>query len=296
MKQAADPASLAHYAVLGNPVAHSRSPRIHALFAEQTGQPITYGRELVGLDDFETAIEAFASQGMAGANITVPFKTRAFELAQTRRALLTRRALRAESVNTIAFDHGQWRADNTDGLGLVADLQVRHGVALRGAAVLILGAGGAAQGVIEPLLAAGVKRLIIANRTAKRAQEVARRFGIEAFAWDELVAAPATQAIVNATSGGLEPEGVTMPRGFVESGLGRAVICYDMMYSPKPTAWLEAASGAGCAKCIDGLGMLVEQAAAAFAFWRGVLPATEPVYQQLRKDLAAQAALAPAAR
>jgi shikimate dehydrogenase len=294
MEQAAGPASLAHYAVLGNPVAHSRSPRIHALFAEQAGQPLTYGRELIGLDDFEIALEALARQGLAGANITVPFKTQAFALVQKRRALLTRRALRAESVNTIAFDHGQWRADNTDGLGLVADLQVRHGVALRGAAVLILGAGGAAQGVIEPLLAAGVGRLMVANRTQERAQEVARRFGVGALAWDQLATVGATDVIINATSGGLGPQGMAMPEGFAKSGLGRATMCYDMMYSPKPTAWLEAASQAGCAKCIDGLGMLVEQAAAAFAFWRGVLPATEPVYQQLRKDLAEQAAIAPA--
>jgi len=269
------------YAVVGNPIAHSRSPAIHARFAAQTGQDLRYDALLAPLDGFEQVVRDFAAAGGRGLNVTVPFKERAFALADRRSS----RAEAAGAANTLVFEPGGVLADNTDGVGLVRDLTVRHGLALAGAPVLLLGAGGAARGVIEPLLAAGVRELRIVNRTAARAQALAQRFadprligtGVEALA----DAAVPGMVLINATSAGLAGEVLPVPTAvFAAAGFA-----YDMVYGAQPTAFLRAAAAAGCPAQADGLGMLVEQAAESFRLWRGVMPDTEPVYRALRESI-----------
>jgi shikimate dehydrogenase len=273
------------YAVVGNPVAHSRSPAIHAAFADQTNQVLTYERVLIGLDAFEQDLETLPAQGFAGINVTVPFKTQAYAYFAERGWMLTARAHAARAANTLSFDSGGWRADNTDGLGLVADLRHRQSVRLTGSKVLVLGAGGAAQGVIGALLEAGVHCVTVANRTAAKAHALAKQFPISALDWQSLDESLDCDLIINATSAGLgETGGLALPSGFMAT-MGRAKTCYDMVYGPKPSAWLQQARAAGCVQCIDGLGMLVEQAAYAFAFWRGVLPHTEAVFHAIRREL-----------
>jgi len=276
----------ARYAVIGNPIAHSRSPEIHAAFAAQTGQAIEYGRLLAPVDRFEAAVDAFRADGGLGLNVTLPFKPEAFAYARRR----TPRAEIAGAVNTLAFDGDDVLGDNTDGPGLVADVQGRVGLALKGARVLLLGAGGATRGVVRPLLDAGVARLAIANRTAARA--IALR--------DELAARlhPADaarlsaggladvdggfEAIVNATAAGLAGESPALPPGAWRG----ATLALDMVYGSKPTAFMQAARAAGVPRVEDGLGMLVGQAAESFALWRGVRPDAAPVYAALRARLA----------
>jgi shikimate dehydrogenase len=272
--------------VIGNPIAHSRSPEIHAAFAAQTGQAIEYGRLLAPVDRFEAAVDAFRADGGLGLNVTLPFKPEAFAYARRR----TPRAEIAGAVNTLAFDGDDVLGDNTDGPGLVADVQGRVGLALKGARVLLLGAGGATRGVVRPLLDAGVARLAIANRTAARA--IALR--------DELAARlhPADaarlsaggladvdggfEAIVNATAAGLAGESPALPPGAWRG----ATLALDMVYGSKPTAFMQAARAAGVPRVEDGLGMLVGQAAESFALWRGVRPDAAPVYAALRARLA----------
>jgi shikimate dehydrogenase len=269
------------YAVVGNPIAHSRSPAIHARFAAQTGQDLHYEALLAPLDGFEAVVRAFAAAGGRGLNVTVPFKERAFALADRH----SPRAQAAGAANTLIFATGEVVADNTDGVGLVRDLTARHGLALADAPVLLLGAGGAASGVIEPLLAAGVRELRIVNRTAARAQALAGRFadprlsggGFETLA-DAV--APGT-VLINATSAGLAGEAPPVPAAVFEA----ARFAYDMVYGAQPTAFLRAAVAAGCPALADGLGMLVEQAAESFRLWRGVMPDTEPVYRALRESI-----------
>lgn len=271
----------ARYAVIGNPIAHSRSPEIHAAFAAQTGQAIEYGRLLAPVDGFAAAVDAFRAEGGLGLNVTLPFKPEAFAYARRR----TPRAEIAGAVNTLAFDGDDVLGDNTDGPGLVADVQGRVGLALEGARVLLLGAGGATRGVVRPLLDAGVARLAIANRTASRA--IALR--------DELAARlhPADaarlsaggladvdggfDAIVNATAAGLAGESPALPPGAWRG----AALALDMVYGAKPTVFMQAARAAGVPRVEDGLGMLVGQAAESFALWRGVQPDTGPVHRAL---------------
>lgn len=275
------------YAVIGNPVAHSRSPAIHARFARQTGEDLVYERLPAPLDGFASTVRAFRDSGGRGLNVTVPFKVEAFELCGRRSA----RALAAGAVNTLAFDGDEVHGDNTDGVGLVRDLTERLGAELAGARLLLLGAGGAARGVLAPLLDSGVAQLTIANRTAARAVELA------ALAEDPRVlgcgfdALPAqAQAggrfdlVVNATSTGLG-DGAPAVDERVYDG---ARLGYDMVYGARPTAFMRALAERGIAVS-DGLGMLVEQAAESFFIWRGVRPRTSDVYRELRDEIASGA-------
>ena len=258
------------YAVFGNPVAHSRSPAIHTAFAAETGQDIIYERILAPIDGFAEAVEAFRREGGRGANITLPFKREAWSLATTCSA----RAASAEAVNTLRFEpDGTVFGDNTDGVGLVRDIEVNLGQPLAGARVLMLGAGGAAAGVVLPLLDAGVRLLHVANRTAARAEALAARHAGAPVTGGALEAIEGEfEIIVNATSASLGSEAPSTGRSrLVPGGL-----CYDMMYSVEPTAFLAAAARDG-ARIADGIGMLVEQAAESFWLWRGVRPSTAGV-------------------
>ena len=259
------------YAVIGNPIAHSLSPRIHALFARATGQDIEYGRIEAALDGFAAAVARWRAEGGRGLNVTLPFKQQAFELC-TR---VSDRARAAGVVNTLDLDKGF--GDNTDGVGLVQDLAVNLGVALKGKNALLMGAGGAAQGVVGALLETGLARLVIANRTLERAQALAGRFGGVAARGYAALAGERFDLVVNATSAGLQGEGPALPAGI----LGRHTLAYDMVYA-RDTPFLVAARRAG-AVASDGLGMLVEQAAESFFLWRGVRPATRPVLEELRR-------------
>jgi shikimate dehydrogenase len=259
------------YAVFGHPIAHSKSPLIHAAFARQTGQDMRYDAILAPLDGFAASVAAFIAAGGRGANVTVPFKEEAFRLA----GRLSPRAQRAGAVNTLVFDNGIL-GDNTDGAGLVADLTRNLHCALTGKRILLLGAGGAARGVIEPLLEQQPAALVIANRTVRRAQELAALFGhgIRACGFDE--AATPFDLIINATAASLAGELPPLsPQIFTPDTLA-----YDMMYG-RDTPFLSFARGHGAATA-DGLGMLVEQAAEAFYVWRGVRPDTAPVIASLR--------------
>ncbi len=259
------------YAVFGHPIAHSKSPLIHAAFARQTGQDMRYDAILAPLDGFAASVAAFIAAGGRGANVTVPFKEEAFRLA----GRLSPRAQRAGAVNTLVFDNGIL-GDNTDGAGLVADLTHNLHCALTGKRILLLGAGGAARGVIEPLLEQQPAALVIANRTVSRAQELAALFGhgIRACGFDE--ASTPFDLIINATAASLAGELPPLsPQIFTANTLA-----YDMMYG-RDTPFLTFARAHGAATA-DGLGMLVEQAAEAFYVWRGVRPDTGPVIASLR--------------
>ncbi len=259
------------YAVFGHPIAHSKSPQIHTAFARQTGQDMNYEAILSPLDGFTASVTAFIAAGGRGANVTVPFKEEAYRLA-TR---LTPRAARAGAVNTLVFDNGIL-GDNTDGAGLVADLTRNLHCALAGKRILLLGAGGAARGVIEPLLDQQPAALMIANRTVGRAQELAELFGrgVRACGFDGIDAP--CDVVINATAASLAGELPPLsPRIFTAGTLA-----YDMMYG-RDTPFLAFARSHGAATA-DGLGMLVEQAAEAFWLWRGVRPDTAPVIASLR--------------
>jgi shikimate dehydrogenase len=268
------------YGVFGNPIAHSKSPQIHRLFAEQTGQTLSYEPLLAPLDAFPGFAQAFFEDGL-GANVTVPFKEQAFRLADQ----LTERARRAGAVNTLKnLGDGTLLGDNTDGIGLVRDLLDNAGVALESKRVLLLGAGGAVRGVLEPLLAQRPDALVIANRTLSKAEQLAGEFAelgsISASAFDQLHGP--FDVIINGTSASLGGELPPIANSLIRSG---TTFCYDMMYSAEPTPFCRWAANLG-AQTRDGLGMLVEQASAAFELWRGVRPASAPVLAQLRRQLA----------
>jgi shikimate dehydrogenase len=259
------------YAVFGHPIAHSKSPQIHAAFARQTGQDMTYEAILAPLDGFADGVTAFIAAGGRGANVTVPFKEQAFRLADR----LSPRAQRAGAVNTLVFDGGIL-GDNTDGAGLVADLTRNLNRALAGQRILLLGAGGAARGVIEPLLEQHPAALVIANRTVSRAQDLADLFGhgIRACGFDD--AGGPFDVVINATAASLTGELPALPSAVFTAN----TLAYDMMYG-RDTPFLSFARRHGAATA-DGLGMLVEQAAEAFCVWRGVRPDTAPVIASLR--------------
>jgi shikimate dehydrogenase len=260
------------YVVIGNPVGHSMSPWIHAEFARATGQEIEYGRLEPPPDGFDAAVDAFRAAGGRGANVTLPFKEAAFRYC----AKLSPRAEAAEAVNTLVLDRGAVFGDNTDGVGLVRDLQVNLDCALQGRRVLLLGAGGAAQGVVQPLLEAGVARLVVVNRTAPRARALAARFpGVRGGGY-ELLAEGAYDLIVNATAASLAGALPPVPASVFAPG----ALAYDMVYGQQ-TPFLEFAR-ARHARISDGTGMLVEQAAESFLIWRGVRPPTEAVLRALR--------------
>jgi shikimate dehydrogenase len=260
------------YAVFGHPIAHSKSPLIHAAFARQTGQDMTYEAILAPLDGFADSVAAFMASGGRGANVTVPFKETAFKLSRH----LSPRAERAGAVNTLSFNADGILGDNTDGAGLVADLNRNLHRTLDAKRILLLGAGGAARGVIEPLLDQHPAALVIANRTVSRAQELAGLFGrcVSACTFEEADAP--FDLVINATAASLAGELPPLsPRVFNQDTLA-----YDMMYG-RDTPFLDFARMHGAATA-DGLGMLVEQAAEAFYLWRGVRPDTAPVISSLR--------------
>lgn len=272
------------YAVMGNPIAHSKSPAIHALFAEQTDQRIEYSAILVDAGGFPQAVGNFSASGGKGLNVTVPFKQEAWALVDSRSA----RAERAGAVNTIKIEHnGMLYGDNTDGVGLVNDLTSNHNRAVAGRSVLIIGAGGAARGVIGPLLGQGPSRLVIANRTADRAVELAQQFGdlgpIEGCGFPAL-ADRSFDIVINATSASLSGAVPDISPHILRPD----TFCYDMMYAAQPTAFMLWCREHAARDVADGLGMLVEQAAESFLIWRGVRPRTGPVIEALRQRLAAE--------
>lgn len=258
------------YAVVGNPVAHSRSPWIHAEFARATGQDLEYGRIEAPLDGFERAVDEFRAAGGKGLNVTLPFKEAAFRYAR----VLSERARAARAVNTLVF-RDEVFGDNTDGAGLIADLKNNLGFSLKGKAVLLMGAGGAAQGVVQALLDTGIGRLVIANRTVSRGETLAARFGVSASSYEAL-RGQGFDVVINATSAGLLNEALPLP----DSVFGPGALAYDMVYG-RDTPFLAQARAAGARGC-DGLGMLVEQAAESFFLWRGVRPDTRSVLERLR--------------
>jgi shikimate dehydrogenase len=276
---------LDHYAVMGNPVAHSKSPLIHRLFAEQTGQPMQYDALLVPEDGFAQAIALFFIRGGKGLNVTVPFKQEAWEIADE----LSERARLAGAVNTLMMDQqGSLFGDNTDGVGLIRDLTENLAIDIAGKNLLLLGAGGAARGVLAPLLEQRPALLHIANRTAERAIELAASFAeLGTLSASGLGDIPAVRfdLVINATAAGLHGEVPALPAGTI----GADTWCYDMVYGNEPTAFMRYAQQCGSRHSFDGLGMLVEQAAESFRLWRGVAPRTAPLIQALREDNAALA-------
>jgi shikimate dehydrogenase len=270
-----------HYVVFGNPIAHSKSPLIHRLFAEQTGQALDYQTALAPLDDFTAFARQFFVSGL-GANVTVPFKEEAYRLADQ----LTERGRRAGAVNTLARQaDGSLLGDNTDGAGLVRDLKVNHGVTIKDKRMLLLGAGGAVRGALEPLLAEEPYVLVIANRTVEKAERLAQEFADigpvlpAGYDWLE----EPVDIIINATSASLSGEVPPIAPSLIQPG---ETFCYDMMYAKEPTAFCRWAAEHEAGRAVDGLGMLVEQAAEAFFLWRGVRPDSAPVLAELRRLMA----------
>ncbi|MBL8326594.1 MAG: shikimate dehydrogenase [Rubrivivax sp.] len=280
-----DPSLVPRYAVLGNPVAHSRSPFIHEAFAQQCGLPMRYERVLSPLDAFEATVRRFAAEGGRGANITMPFKFQVPALA----ARCSARAVLAGAANVLRFDADGWSADNTDGIGLVRDIQQGAGVALAGRRVLLLGAGGAGAGALGPLVQARPARVVVANRSFDKAKDLVARHA--AWAGQHGVSLQAADLglegtfdiVVNATSSSVQGAGVPVPARLLAPG----ALALDMMYGAAALPFLRWAQAAG-ATARDGLGMLVEQAAEAFFIFRGVMPAAAPVLAALRAQLDAE--------
>ena len=276
------------YAVIGNPIAHSKSPLIHKMFAEQTGQDISYEAILAPLDGFATTIERLRNEGYKGCNVTVPFKFEAFQLATE----LTERAKAAQAVNMLKFNGDAILGDNTDGAGLVQDIEHNLGISLHGKRVLLMGAGGAAYGVAQPLMHAGVF-LLLQNRTEQKAKslfetlnqslpknslrETINRAESKVSLYSKINDGQPFKVVVNATSSGLSDEMPDIPKTIFAPG----ALAYDMMYG-RETPFMKFAREHGAAVVSDGLGMLIEQAAESFFLWRGVRPETAPVIAALR--------------
>jgi shikimate dehydrogenase len=276
------------YAVIGNPVTHSRSPRIHAMFGEQTGIALEYGLLPAPLDGFETTVRGFFAGGGRGLNVTVPFKQEAWSLASPR---LSERARLAGAVNTLWMRDGALHGCNTDGVGLVADLR-RLGADLTGARVLLAGAGGAARGVLQPLAQAGCARIHIVNRTAERAHTLAAEWlratgaaspAVSAGGLGDAAKGGPWDVVINATASSLSDAAPDLPAGLYAEG----ALAYDMMYGAQATPFMRQAHADGAAATADGLGMLVGQAAESFFIWHGRRPDAEPVLAALRRELAA---------
>ena len=284
------------YVIAGNPVAHSQSPFIHARFAEQTGQPLTYDRLLCPLDGFEHAVRQFAQAGGRGCNITMPFKTNAWRVVANTAAQLSERAALAEACNVLRFDgEADWFADNTDGVGLVRDIQANAQRVLAGARVLMLGAGGAAAGALGPLLQARPVELVVANRSVDKAQALVERHAVLAAAEGVLLKAAsllhcgnAFDVVINATASSLSRAGIPVKADVLKPG----TLALDMAYGSSAQTYLSWAEAHG-AIGRDGLGMLVEQAAEAFFVWRGVRPDTAPVLAALIQHLKAATFVKP---
>jgi shikimate dehydrogenase len=274
-------AALDRYAVVGNPVEHSRSPFIHARFAEQTGQALHYERLLAPLDAFADTVRRFAAEGGRGCNVTAPFKFEAVALAPH----CSERAALAQAANTLRFDAEGWLADNTDGIGLVRDIQRNAGVDIAGRCVLLIGAGGASAGILGPLLEQQPARLVVANRTPDKAEALVRRHAALAADRGVVLAACALEAsggpfdiVLNASASSLAGAGVPVDPIVLRPG----TLAVDLMYGSAAQPFLRWAAEHG-APGRDGLGMLVEQAAEAFWLWRGVRPDTVPVLAELRR-------------
>jgi shikimate dehydrogenase len=266
-----------HYAVVGNPVTHSLSPAIHAEFARQTGQDLDYITLLAPLDGFKATVSKFRGDGGKGVNVTLPFKLEAYRLA-TR---LSVRAEQAQAVNTLGFDASAIFGDNTDGAGLVRDIETNLGFALAGRRVLLMGAGGAARGAVLPLLEKRPATLVIANRTPDKAHALALHFAqrgkCAACGYAEL-AGRQFDLVINATSAGVSGGLPPLPGNIFAPG----ALAYDMMYGKALTSFLRFAQAHGAARIADGIGMLVEQAAESFFVWRGVRADTAPVIAMLK--------------
>ena len=270
------------YCVIGNPIEHSLSPQIHQEFAAQTGELLTYEKVKVELTGFADFLKDFANSGGKGLNITVPFKVEAFNGATQLHEL----ADIANAVNTLSLEGAEIIGFNTDGLGFIRDLTQRHGVQLAGKSVLVLGAGGACRGIIEPLLSTNPAKVTIANRTIANAQALCELFSgrhrhnsLSCVDLSVLAEGDAGtyDLVVNTTSLGLSANGITLP-----ASLAQGSFCYDMSYGDK-AAFARWAKEQGALNSVDGLGMLVEQAAESFNIWRGVRPRTDEIYQSLRK-------------
>lgn len=273
------------YVVAGNPVEHSQSPFIHACFAQATGEALVYDRLLCPLDGFAQAVRGFATSGGKGCNVTVPFKFEAFALASRH----SERATLAQAANVLRFEPDGWYADNTDGIGLVRDIERNAGVALRGRRVLVVGAGGAAAGALGPLIQAAPAELVVANRSLDKAEALVQRHAGPAALHGVSVAARhlhecgrGYDVVINATATSLQGAAIPVEASALRAG-GLAL---DMMYGAAAAGFLRWAEAHG-ATARDGLGMLVEQAAEAFHVWRGVRPETAPVLAALRERLAA---------
>ena len=275
--------SVEKYAVIGHPIAHSKSPLIHQAFAQQFGKTIVYDKVLAPLDGFLATVQELQQQGYLGANVTVPFKFEAFDLSQT----LSERAQAAGAVNTLSFSQAHIQGDNTDGCGLVNDILKHHQTALAAKKILLLGAGGAAQGVMLPLIAQGPAQVTVANRSQDKAKAMLDKFATEAQQFEVALAvtsftdlnAPLNtpyDVVINATSAGL----TDTPLALSSQLFSAHTLAYDMMYG-RETPFMQQARLAG-AKVVDGLGMLIEQAAEAFFIWHGLRPDTAPVIQAFR--------------
>jgi shikimate dehydrogenase len=268
------------YGVMGNPISHSLSPIIHAEFARQTGEQIRYEAFLIEPGRFHQAVAAFQTAGGKGLNVTVPFKQDAWRLADVR----SPQAQLAGAVNTLWFADGAIHGDTTDGIGLVRDYQDNQGGRIAERRVLILGAGGAVRGVVGAILSEAPRSLLIANRTPAKALEIAELFGDQRMAACSYEALRGRQFdwVINGTSASLQGELLPLP----DDLLSPTADCYDMMYSATPTPFVRWGRAHGAARALDGLGMLVEQAAESFRIWRGVRPLTQPVINLLRRDMA----------
>lgn len=269
------------YCVFGNPIAHSKSPRIHAAFAHLAGQELSYEARLADRNHFAEAVHQFFAEGGRGCNVTVPFKEEAWQLAASR----SESAEKAGAVNTLLLDgQGRLRGENTDGVGLVRDLTANAGVRLAGKRILVLGAGGAVRGVLGPLLAEKPAELVVSNRTVVKAEQLATLFrdeGLVTASTFEALAGRSFDVVINGTSASLQGDLPPLPPGIFSA----EALAYDMMYGAELTIFLRWAEASGV-RVRDGLGMLVEQAAEAFRLWRGVHPPTQPVLEELRGELA----------
>jgi shikimate dehydrogenase len=275
------------YAVVGNPIAHSKSPEIHALFAQQTKQHLAYEKLLAPLDGFEEFALGLRDAGYLGLNVTIPFKLDAAKLADE----LTARARLAGAVNTLKFDGETIFGDNTDGIGFVRDVSGRLKFRIEDSAILILGAGGGVRGLIGSLLEEKPKWIAVANRTHGRAEELADEFGVEAIHVDE-IPAEHFDLVINGTASSLNHAAPQIdPETFDD-----CTLAYDLVYDARPTPFMELARRGGSRQMSDGLGMLIEQAAESFLVWRGVRPDTAAVYRELRRRLDEETAAAAAAR
>lgn len=269
---------MGRYAVIGSPIKHSLSPKIHSRFAEQTGEQLEYTAIEVKADEFFGKINQLVDSGLVGLNVTVPLKELAWEMADSCDEL----ADRAKAVNTVKLEEdGQRCGFNTDGKGLLKDLTSNHQVELSGKRILLLGAGGAARGVLAPLLSCKPDTLIVANRTVEKAEQLAEEFtdmgSINGSGFPELKG-QTFDIIINATSTGLQGEVPPLPQGILLEG----GVAYDMFYAQEATAFVKWGVAQGAGQSLDGLGMLVEQAAEAFYIWRGVRPETQAIIAELR--------------